>query len=275
MKFPIYLTTKQIEQLEFEVLSKDFYIFLTRKLLNWCDDTEYIDNILMRKNILINLSRTISGGKIYILNSDDMGIYEPAEYAWHNSQFLLIFRELSTIEFIEFICELINKEYFKLDFINEVLKNEGASFRIEKVGTKKLKVHVLPVGEIEEVDLSKEHVNIRKLVARMDTEYYNNDYACVLHSSACIFETMAKEIIGVQSIQDKTLKNYFNDYRKISKLPKVILDYILETYNKRNKTHTAGHGGLKIPNISQEEAIILIEMTKSFVRIEYRIQREK
>ena len=117
-------------------------------------------------------------------------------------------------------------------------------------------------------------MNIRTLVARMDTSYDSNDYANVLHSSASIFETMAKEIIGIATIQDKTLKSFFDRYRADSKLPSEILDYILATYDARNTTALAGHGSLKVPTISKEQAIILIEMTKAFVRIEYRIQRE-
>ncbi|WP_268225125.1 hypothetical protein, partial [Sinomicrobium oceani] len=67
---------------------------------------------------------------------------------------------------------------------------------------------------------------------------------------------------------------FFDRYRNDSKLPSEILDYILETYNNRNSTSLAGHGSLTIPEITKEQSIILNEMTKAFVRIEYRIQRE-
>ena len=118
MKFPIYLTDAQCEQLKYEVLSNDFYTFLTRHLMAWCEDTEDAETIIMRKNRLLNMSRTISGGKIYTLESDDWGNYDSSEFAWHDSHFFLIFRELSTIEFIEFCIELINYGYFKTAFIN-------------------------------------------------------------------------------------------------------------------------------------------------------------
>ena len=269
MKYPKYVTDEQIRQLKYEVLSKDFYIYLTRYLNDWCEEEENGLTTIMRKNRLINLSRTISGGKIYTLTDD----LESIEFSWHDSNFLLIFRELNTIEFIEFVCDLINYDYFKIDFINDLLKKEGASFFIYS-SSGKLRIEIYSIEEIEKEFLDEEHINIRTLVSRMDTAFQNHDYANVLHASASIFEIMAKDIIGIDSIQDKTLKSFFDRYRTDSKLPSEILDYILETYNNRNSTSLAGHGSLATPAITKEQSIILNEMTKAFVRIEYRIQRE-
>jgi hypothetical protein len=269
MKFPKYVTDAQIKQLQFEVLSQEFYIYLTRHLNEWCEETGDALTIVMRKNRLINFSRTISGGKIYTLTDDP----ESIEFSWHDSNFLLIFRELDTIEFIEFICDLINYEYFNIEFINKLLKKEGASFYIYSTLTT-LGIKIYSIEEIEKENLDGEHVNIRTLVARMDSAFENDDYSNVLHASASIFEVMAKDIIGIDSIQDRTLKGFFDRYRNDSKLPAEILDYILETYESRSSTSLAGHGSLTIPEITKEQAIILNEMTKAFVRIEYRIQRE-
>jgi len=269
MKFPKYLTDEQIKQLQYEVLSQDFYIYLTRHLNEWCEETEDTLTIIMRKNRLINFSRTISGGKIYTLTDD----LESIEFSWHDSNFLLIFRELDTIEFIEYVCDLINYEYFKIDFINELLKKEGASFYIYS-SANELGIEIYSIEEIEKETLDGEHVNIRTLVARMESAFENSDFGNVLHASASIFEVMAKDIIGIASIQDQTLKSFFDRYRTDSKLPKEILDYILKTYDSRNSTALAGHGSLTVPDITKEQAIILNEMTKAFVRIEYRIQRD-
>lgn len=274
MKFPKYLTDEQVEQLKYEVLSQDFYIFLTRFLVDWCENTDDMVEKLMRENKLINLSRTVSGGKIYVLESDDWGIYENAEYAWHDSNIFLIFRGLSTVEFIEYTCELLKLGYFEIDFINKALKKENASFRFHKDYNNHIHVKVLTIEEIESSIIEGQNVNIRLLFKRMENSFKADDYSNVLHASASIFETMAKDIIGIPTIQDKTLKSFFERYRVDSKLPSAILDYILNTYEKRNITPLAGHGSLTIPNISKEDAIILIEMTQAFVRIEYRMQRE-
>ncbi|MDD2982263.1 MAG: hypothetical protein PHQ74_02640 [Crocinitomicaceae bacterium] len=269
MKFPKYVTDEQIKQLQFEVLSQDFYIYLTRYLFEWCEETGDALTSVIKKNRLINLSRTISGGKIYTLTDD----LESVEFSWHDSNFLLIFRQLDTIQFIEFICDLINYEYFKVDFINQLLKKEGASFYLYS-SSKGLEIEIYSIEKIEKENLDGEHVNIRTLVARMDSAFENDDFANVLHASASIFEVMAKDIIGITSIQEQTLKSFFERYRNDSKLPAEILDYILKTYDSRNSTALAGHGSLSIPDITKEQAIILNEMTKAFVRIEYRIQRE-
>lgn len=160
MKFPKYITKEQIKQLEYEVLSKDFMIYLTRSLLDWCENAEYAEVIIARKNRIINLSSTISGNKIYLLESDDMGAYQQVEYDWHDSNFLLVFRRLNTIQFIEFAGELLRAGYFKLNFLNDALKSEGASFRFVK-NKGEFKIDVFNVEEIEEADISKEHPNIR------------------------------------------------------------------------------------------------------------------
>lgn len=273
MKFPIHVTNEQIKLLEFEVLSKDFYIFLTRHLLEWAEDCEYAEEIIARKNRIINLSRTITGGKIYTLESDDMGSYQSAEYVWHDSHFLLIFRGLVTLEFIEFASELLKSGHLKLDFLNQALQKEGASFKFIKAD-RKFGVEVFSLEEIEAASVETEHINIKTLVSRMDTAFEAGDFTSVLHSSASIFETMAKEVIGIESIQDKTLKSFFDRYRNDSKLPPAILDYILATYDERNVTPLAGHGSLTVPEITKEQSIILSEMTKTFVRIESRLKRE-
>lgn len=269
MKFTKYLTEEQIKQLQYEVLSQEFYVYLTRHLNEWCEESEDALEIVMRKNRLINLSSTINGGQIYNLTDD----LESIEFAWHDSHFLLIFRQLNTVEFIELICDLINYGYFKTDFINELLKKEGASFYLYRVSGK-LEVDIYTIEEIENENSSDEHPNIRTLVARMDTAFENSDFANVLHASASIFEVMAKDIIGIATIENQTLKSFFDRYRNDSKLPPEILDYILSTYDSRNSTSLAGHGSLTLPEITKEQSIILTEMTKAFVRIEYRIQKE-
>jgi hypothetical protein len=119
------------------------------------------------------------------------------------------------------------------------------------------------------------HPNIKILITRMDNAFSREDYAEVIHSSASIFETMAKDIVNISSIQDQTLKSFFDRYRKDSGLPKEILNYILEVYESRNTTPLAGHGSTEIPQIKKEHALILCEMTKAFVNIEYKLRSTK
>lgn len=113
------------------------------------------------------------------------------------------------------------------------------------------------------------HPNIEKLLIRLNSALRDDDYPNVLHTSASIFETLAKDIVNLDTIQDQTLKSFFARYRKDSGLPNEILDYIQSIYDARSTTPLAAHGSTKIPIINKKEAITLAEITKAFVRIEY------
>jgi hypothetical protein len=112
------------------------------------------------------------------------------------------------------------------------------------------------------------HQNIQVLLDRMDDTLRRNDYSGVLHASVSIFETMAKDVVGLPTVENKTLKSFFDRYRKDSSLPNEILDYILSIYDLRSITPLASHGSTKTPTINRESAIALSEMTRAFVRIE-------
>jgi hypothetical protein len=118
------------------------------------------------------------------------------------------------------------------------------------------------------------HPNIIVLLERMDDALLRSDYAGVLHASASVFETVAKEIVGIPTVQDKTLKQFFDRYKNDSSLPPEILNYIKSVYEKRNTTPLAGHGSIQIPTLSKRDAIVLSELTKAFVNIEYKSRRD-
>ncbi len=119
------------------------------------------------------------------------------------------------------------------------------------------------------------HPNIQILIDRMDDALRRDDYSGVLHASASVFETLAKDIVGIPSVQDQTLKSFFERYRKDSTLPNEILNYILNVYESRSTTPLAGHGSTRTPSISREVATSLSEMTKAFVTIEYKLREKK
>ncbi|MEW6030165.1 MAG: hypothetical protein AB1554_11885 [Chloroflexota bacterium] len=114
------------------------------------------------------------------------------------------------------------------------------------------------------------HPNIKTLIERMESALQREDFSEVLHASASIFETLAKDIVNIPTIQNQTLKSFFDRFRQDSTLPKEILNYILDVYEMRNKTPLAGHGSTQASNLSRESAIVLCELTKAFVNIEYR-----
>lgn len=122
-------------------------------------------------------------------------------------------------------------------------------------------------------EINDDNKNINKLIGRMNIFLKTNDPSGVLHCSASIFETLAKEISNNNNIRDKSLGSFFELYRKTSLLPWNILDYILSIYNRRNTEPLAGHGSLDEPSISHKEAIVLSELTLSIVRIERNLQK--
>jgi hypothetical protein len=75
-------------------------------------------------------------------------------------------------------------------------------------------------------------------------------------------------------VDNQTLASFFEGYRKKSKLPTPVLDYILQVYKSRNTEPLAGHGSLTPPTLSEDEAITLVEMTKAIVRIERKLNEQ-
>ena len=273
MKYPIHLSEDDAKQLEFEIISDDLLIHLTRKLEKWAEEPDDSDLVLFRKNRLINMSRILSGEKVYVLEVDDMGDYWPQEHIWHEGDFKLIFRRLSTVEFAEFVCDLIEQKLLDIDEVNYLLDKDGVSFCFKVSSHDDITIQVLP---IEDIDNAKEnvgeHSNIRLLAHRMETSLVADDYPAVLHASASIFETLAKDIVGIPTVQDQTLKSFFDRYRLDSSLPDEILGYILNIYEFRNVTPLAGHGSTETPTITKAQAVILVELTKAFVRSEYKLR---
>ena len=126
--------------------------------------------------------------------------------------------------------------------------------------------------DIYSVPVGNEHPNIAILLERMENALEQYDYSAVLHSCSNIFETMAKDIVEEDTIQDQTLASFFERYRKDSGLSEEILNYILDIYKSRSTTPLAAHGSTEEPTINKKDAIILTEMTRAFVRIEYKLK---
>ncbi|NMC62515.1 MAG: hypothetical protein GYA55_05035 [SAR324 cluster bacterium] len=179
-------------------------------------------------------------------------------------------------DLIEVIVNARKDEKHVVKYRLKTFGNDGEILQEEEIEVKTPSVsyninHL--VNYVQNSIVAGVHSNITILIERMDSDLKRNDYAGVLHCSACIFETMAKDIIGIPTVQDQTLKSFFDRYRKDSTLPAVILDYIILIYDNRNTVPLAGHGSIHIPTITKQEATVLAEMTKAFVNIEYKLKR--
>lgn len=269
MLHPIYVNHEQINELELEVISTGLRVYLTRlidKDLNGAGE-----RALSIMNLVVNMSRSINELPIYVLEGDENGMYQAVDYDWNRGEFLLALRRSSTVQFVELVCDLINKELLGLEVVNIALEQEKSSIQLHYTNNK-IAVQIFGIDELEEGNQDESHPNVRVLIARMRSCLDNSDYTGVLHASANIFETLAKDIVAVETIQNQTLGGFFEKYKKESKLPEEIVDKILEVYKQRNTEPLAGHGSTVAPSFSQEEATILAELTVAFVRIEYRLK---
>ena len=262
----IGLDSGQKASLELELISRDARLKLTRIIRAHCRSRE-VHITLIRMNQFINIANTVLGKPIYCLESDYMGDYHDADYAWHNGELELIMRRPSTAELVEILADYIETEMLDPDLVNDILAQDKCSFRFENVYDE-VAVDIDSTSEIPEEVLASDHPNIRKLVERMDSAVERTDPTAVLHTSASIFETLAKDVLSDAKIEDQSLGVFFDKYRKTSKLPDLILDYILDIFRNRNTTPLAGHGSTRVPTITLDDAVVLAEFTKAIVRAE-------
>ncbi len=99
-------------------------------------------------------------------------------------------------------------------------------------------------------------IHIRALFDRLDRAEHDADWPLVLHTSASIFETLAKLVVPYTSIQDQTLASFFGASRKHAALAAPLLDVIEDIYRRRNVEPLSGHGSAQKSSITREEAIL-------------------
>lgn len=268
------LSKEQKENLANEVVPERARLELTRLLRAATRSHNSVIRIV-QQNHAINIVRNVLNLPFYELEAEDGEYYYPAEYGWHNSQIELAFKIPNTIQLVEILADLIEEGILNDAEVNEILEENNLSFRFDLYedrlsDTRDVRVEIFSIEELNELlkEDFNEHPNIRLLISRMDDALKRNDYPAVLHASASIFETLAKDIIGIPPVQNQTLASFFDRYRNDSSLPEEILDYVLNIYRRRNTEPLAGHGSLEEPSISHEETIVLSEMTKAFIRIE-------
>lgn len=269
------LTKSQKKSLETEVISNDARLKLTRLLRAACVPGEGNVGIIHR-NSFINIARTVLGLSIYRLEADDDGMYMNEEYAWHFAETELVTRRPNTAQLIETLGDLLQQNLLSVESVNNILAEDNASVRFHSSGfDRDISVDILSDQDIEEESTEAEHPNIRLLVARMDAAYAQDDFSAVLHTSATIFETLAKIVFDNPRVENQTLGGIFGGYRQRSQLPGPVLDYILDVYNRRNREPLAGHGATTPPTVTPADAAVLIEMTKMCVRLERRLAEQE
>jgi len=254
-------------KLQYEVIPYKARLDLTR-LIRYISKQDDMIFTMICQNKFINIANAVMHKPVYNLECDYLGEYQTAELAWHNGQIELIMRIPDTFELIEILADLIENKLLEESMVNIILKENGCSFSYKINKNDNVKIIIIPIDKIDSELKDSGIPNIRSLVNRMAILLDANDFSGVIHTSASIFETLAKYIIGNSSIENKSFGSFFDLYRKESKLPEPILDYILSIFKKRNTEPIAGHGSTLQPTIKKEEAIVIVEMTKAIVRIE-------
>lgn len=267
------MSRDQKKQLENEVINSRTRLKLTRYIRSLCNRNEKGYLRLIIQNHFINIARSVLNLPTYVLEAEDEDYYYPVEYAWHTGEMELIFKRPDTIELIEILADYINNNMVDHKMINSILEEDGLSFRFNIIG-EDIIIKILSITDLEEEKPSGIHQNIRYLINRMDNAYETGDYPLVVHTSGSIFETMAKDIIGLSSINNMSLGSFFERYKKDSRLPETFLEFIKSIYERRNTEPLAGHGSLSVPSVSQEQATIIREMTKAFIKIENVFRKE-
>lgn len=270
MKLGIYLDTKAITSLDEEIAPAEMKSFIARQIIKNADgraaESDEIHRVIFY-NSVINTANNITTRKLYVLEADGHGFYEPTEVAWHDGEIGVAIREMGAAEIAEFSAEMVAQEYLDLDSINSVFEAYNFGARIRRQ-SENLRVEVLEVTDLDQRIEESAHPNIRQLLERAEHCLEREDYPGVLGSTASALEALAKETVATDSVANQTLGGFFRRYKNVSNLPEPVADYILEIYNKRNTDANAGHGSLEESTVTRGEAVFLLNVTKAFVASE-------
>lgn len=226
------------------------------------------DRELERMNTIVNIARAVQNLGVYVLQSDDWGHYSPAEYAYHRGELELVFRRPSTPDLADVIGDLIADGCLECDNVNQVLAGSGVSFSYSQQSSGDTRCWVSPVADLPEPNMDDEHPNIRALFDRANRAVDDRDLPAVVHACGSVLETLAKDVVGRQSVQDRSLGSFFDAFQKRSNVPAEVLLFAKEIFDRRNTTPLAGHGSLKLPQVTQAEAVAVLEFTRAIVRVE-------
>jgi hypothetical protein len=277
VKYPLYIDSAISEALEYEVVSDELMVFLTRKLEEAVFN-KYSDDLcwLIKMNQMINLSRELAELPQHVLCADDWGGYPDYEQAWHLGEFNLILRRLDCSRFAEFLCTLIAKGMFSMKFLNQCMDREQASFRFVEDVELKPTIELVNVIIDSNDDLTIDRPEtIGTLITRMDNCLRENDNAGVLATSSNIFETLMKIHATCDRSEGKTFNFFYRHRENVSiTIPDDIWEFMNRTYIERNRTPLAGHGASIMPEICHSESVFLAECTKAIVRSILKLYRD-
>ena len=272
---PAIVSKRDRSRLSVVVISNEARLRLTRLLRHRAHrkDDDDAGSWLVRENAIVNIANAIMGRPVYILESDAWGTYETAEFAWHQGEMQAIMRRPNTVQLLEILRDLVGEDWITVDEINEVLRDDDSdvSFDSDDRGLVTFKLSEAPRKKPAKPDQAP---NMRTLFDRLDRAEQDQDWPLVLHTSASIFETLAKLVVPLESVQDQTLASFFGAFRKHASLAAPLLDVIEAIYKRRNVEPLSGHGSAKASSITRAEAIQLARLTRTLVLLERELSAE-
>ena len=267
----IYLSNDDAISLEYEWIPLSAKAHLIRLLDRYCPPHVNPRTRIPYLQRIVNLANNLSERKFFDLDTDQFDDYFPEDVARLETEFMICIRRLNPIQFIEFLGTVVEYEYIDINDANIILKEINSSVAIELDTTGHLSISILPMADKSALD-NDASPNLRTILRRMDSYLNDEDYAAVLLNSAMAIEFISKQIYGSSKIYNQSFGSYFEGYKNKTTLPEPIIDWMLQIYKRRNTEPLASHGSPLHPSITCEEASLIAEMTKAFIRYEFRMQ---
>ena len=267
----IYLSKDDAISLKYEWIPLSAKVQLTRLLDRYCPPHVNPRTRIPYLQRIVNLANNLSERKFFDLDTDQFDDYFPEDVARLETEFMICIRRLNPIQFIEFLGTVVEYEYIDINDANIILKEINSSVAIELDTTGHLSISILPMADKSALD-NDASPNLRTILRRMDSYLNDEDYAAVLLNSAMAIEFISKQIYGSSKIYNQSFGSYFEGYKNKTTLPEPIIDWMLQIYKRRNTEPLASHGSPLHPSITCEEASLIAEMTKAFIRYEFRMQ---
>lgn len=267
----IYLSKDDAISLEYEWIPLSAKAHLIRLLDRYCPPHVNPRTRIPYLQRIVNLANNLSERKFFDLDTDQFDDYFPEDVARLETEFMICIRRLNPIQFIEFLGTVVEYEYIDINDANIILKEINSSVAIELDTTGHLSISILPMADKSALD-NDASPNLRTILRRMDSYLNDEDYAAVPLNSAMAIEFISKQIYGSSKIYNQSFGSYFEGYKNKTTLPEPIIDWMLQIYKRRNTEPLASHGSPLPPSITCEEASLIAEMTKAFIRYEFRMQ---
>ncbi|MBP3688015.1 MAG: hypothetical protein J6J35_06615 [Alphaproteobacteria bacterium] len=256
------------EFLENQIIPHEARVAITRclmKIANQSNDGTV--NCASKINLYSILATTLCNSMVNFM-PDDWGMWTYQEETYLNNKIPSLIQNASSLDLYETLSNIIEHNWLPIEKANSLFQNVGIPVHY-KHEDGEVVIERLQSLENDIPTKTEKHPSMQQLLDRAENCLNRDDGAGVLHATASIFEALAKNVFATPTVQNQTLKSFFEGYRNRSHLPEEMLNYIISVYDCRNNTPNAGHGCLEFSSeISKDEMVAMIELAKAAIHIE-------